>query len=292
MILTSVISGAAGGFFISYVFPAKYTSQSTVLMEQQRVPESLVPNLMSDDFSVRLQTSTQTVLSSSNLRTILDRPIDQIKKDRNETGMIERIQQDMTLEPLVNSFAETTKSMPTGVTVSYVDSDPTRAQQICGALTESLLSTYERDQAERIRETISFFQRQLDVAEAKLEELDRPALAQGTGKTRTNTASDEASKMLSRDYDSAQKNYADLRERITQAKYAEQLNLENMGEHLVIFSSANLPTVPDFPDRTLFFQVGIGSGLIFGIGIVLLQRRLARRDSRVAILNTGATVSS
>jgi uncharacterized protein involved in exopolysaccharide biosynthesis len=232
------------------------------------------------------------VLGSSNLRTMLDRPIDQIKKDGNETGMIERIQQNMALEPLVNSLAETTKSTPTGFTVSYVDSDATRAQQICGALTESLLSTYERDQAERIRETISFLQRQLDVAETRLKELDESALAQGKGKTRTNTASDEASKMFSRDYGSAQKNYADLRERITQAKDAEQLNLENMGEHLVISSSASLPTTPDFPDRTFFFLGGIASGLILGIGIVFLQLRRARIDSRVVILNTEAAGSS
>lgn len=65
VILTSAISGLLGGFLVSYAFPPRYTSQSLVLVEKQRVSEVMVPSLITDDFTQRLATLQQQVLAGN-----------------------------------------------------------------------------------------------------------------------------------------------------------------------------------------------------------------------------------
>src|SRR6266496_5329396 len=61
------------GFAVSYAFPARYTSQSTVLVEGQKVPESMVQSLVSGDLAARVSTVKQQVLSQSRLQPVVER---------------------------------------------------------------------------------------------------------------------------------------------------------------------------------------------------------------------------
>jgi uncharacterized protein involved in exopolysaccharide biosynthesis len=56
VVLTLALSAALGGFLVSYVFPPKYTSQSTVLVEGQKVPDTYVQPVITSDFTQRIQT--------------------------------------------------------------------------------------------------------------------------------------------------------------------------------------------------------------------------------------------
>src|SRR5437667_10116870 len=61
------------GFLISYAFPAKYTSQSTILVEMQQVPEGYVKPVVTEDITQRIATMQQQVLSRNQLQPMIER---------------------------------------------------------------------------------------------------------------------------------------------------------------------------------------------------------------------------
>ena len=64
VILIPAAACPAGGFHgLLHAFPPKYTSQSTVLVEGQKVPDSYVAPVITSDFTQRVQTLSQEVLS-------------------------------------------------------------------------------------------------------------------------------------------------------------------------------------------------------------------------------------
>ena len=142
MILTLVLSGTLGGFLVSYVFPAKYTSESTVLVEGQKVPDTYVQPIITSDFTQRIQTLSQQVLSPSRLRPLIQ-SLNLVKPDE-EGRLIEDIQQNMRVEPVITSMSAAAAQAGTsdakketsatdepvpGFNVEYTDSNAARAQK-------------------------------------------------------------------------------------------------------------------------------------------------------------------
>ncbi len=52
---------------------AKYTSQSTILVEAQKVPENMVQPVVSEDLGARMATLQQQVMSQTNLQPMVER---------------------------------------------------------------------------------------------------------------------------------------------------------------------------------------------------------------------------
>ena len=72
VVVFTLLSGLAG-FLASYAFPTKYTSQSLILVEGQKVPESMVQPVVSEDLTARVATLQQQVLSESRLEPVVQR---------------------------------------------------------------------------------------------------------------------------------------------------------------------------------------------------------------------------
>ena len=293
LILTLALSGALGGFLISYVFPARYTSQSTVLVEGQKIPDEYVHPLITGDFTQRIQTVSQEVVSPSKLRGMIEGPthgyppIPPLVKPEEEDKLISHIQQNMTIEPVFPSFSEAPKASPTGFTVTYVDSDPARAQQICAALTEAIVNENLKSRAEVAQSTVEFLGRQLDDAkkvlddqDAKLADFKKKQMGQLPTDSRTAMSPiiEEQYKLLTRDNNTNEASYKDLLGKFRSAQLSEQLENQQMGEQMNILATANLPESPDFPNRTLFALGGLGLGLILGIGRALWPSRKVKAE--------------
>src|SRR5579862_9557780 len=63
VILIPALLAPLAGFLISYAFTAKYTSQSLILVEGQKVPETMVQPVVSQDLTARMATLQQQVES-------------------------------------------------------------------------------------------------------------------------------------------------------------------------------------------------------------------------------------
>jgi uncharacterized protein involved in exopolysaccharide biosynthesis len=182
VILIPALLAPLAGFAVSYFFPAKYTSQSTVLVDPQKVPDTYVQPVITSDFTDRIQTLSQQVLSPSRLRPVIESLA--LAKPDEENKLIEDIQHNMSVEPVITSMSAaglsaTKKKKPSatdepvpGFNVNYTDSSAARAQKICNAMTSLIVEENLRSRAEVAQGTTDFLSRQVDDAKRALDEQD------------------------------------------------------------------------------------------------------------------------
>jgi polysaccharide chain length determinant protein (PEP-CTERM system associated) len=75
-------------------------------------------------------------------------------------------------------------------------------------------------------------------------------------------------KELTRDYDTATKNYDSLLAKKNQSAMATELEHQQQGEQFRVMDDANLPDAPTFPNRTRFALGGLAAGIALGIMVV------------------------
>lgn len=80
---------------------------------------------------------------------------------------------------------------------------------------------------------------------------------------------EEKYKLLTRDYDTAQKFYADLLAKKSTSEMATDMERRQQGEQMRLLNPASLPDAPSFPNRLLFAGGGLGAGLVLGLGLAL-----------------------
>ena len=105
VILIPALLAPIAGFGVSYLFPPKYSSQSTVLVVGQKVPDNYVTPVVTADFSQRVQTLSQQVLSSSKLRPMVEGVAlanPGLIKPGEESKLVEWIQTpNISVEPMI-----------------------------------------------------------------------------------------------------------------------------------------------------------------------------------------------
>jgi len=192
VILIPALIAPLAGFGVSYGFSPKYTSQSTVLVEGQKVPENYVMPVITSDFTQRVQTLSQEVVSTSRLRKMIQDNPGIVNADEQDK-LIAAIQQNMQVEPVITSMSaaanqagisgakkkkpQVTDEPVPGFNVSYTDSDPARAQKICNAMTSLIVTENLNERGEIAKSTTDFLNRQLDDAKRALDDQDK-ALAE------------------------------------------------------------------------------------------------------------------
>jgi uncharacterized protein involved in exopolysaccharide biosynthesis len=183
VILIPALLAPLAGFLVSYVFPPQYTSKSLVLVEGQRVPDNYVKPVITSDFTQRLATLQQQVLSGNRLRPMVERL--GITKPEEQSKLISGIQSSMTVQPVITAISAgqagnaakkakasaNSEPLP-GFYVAYTDSTPNRAQQICNEMTSLILEENLRTRAEVAQGTTDFLTRQLEDAKRDLDQQD------------------------------------------------------------------------------------------------------------------------
>jgi uncharacterized protein involved in exopolysaccharide biosynthesis len=300
VMLTCTLSGTLGGFLISYVFPAKYVSQSTVLVEGQKVPDTYVQPVITSDFTQRIQTLSQEALAPSRLRPIVH-SLAVVKPDK-QRKLIETIQNNLMIEPVITSMSAAaaqadasavkkessaaSESPVPGFNVSYVDSDPVRAQKICNAMTSLIVDENLRSRAEVAQGTVEFLQRQVEKAKSHLVDLDSKLLAIGKNRSSRSPEAEAPYKVLALEYEAAELFYKERLVKQNSAELGLDMESQQMGEQMHILASAGLPEAPDFPNRPLLALWGLGAGILLGIARLLgpITRRLFQGVPSIAAI--------
>src|SRR2546430_4400112 len=103
VILIPALLAPLAGWLISYTFTPKYTSQALVLVEGQKVPESMVQPVVTEDLAARIATLREQVLAQSRLQPMLER-VTGMKSGQNMDEMIDYIRLNMSVEPVVTDL--------------------------------------------------------------------------------------------------------------------------------------------------------------------------------------------
>src|SRR5437016_9063644 len=99
LILIPALLAPVAGFLISYAFSPKYTSQSLVLVEEQKVRQRYVKSVVTEDLTQRIATLQQQVLSRNRLQPMIDR-LGLAKGGKNLDDVIDDIRQNVAIEPV------------------------------------------------------------------------------------------------------------------------------------------------------------------------------------------------
>lgn len=180
VILIPVLLAPLAGYMVSYVFSPKYTSQSQILVEGQKVPENMVQPVVSQDLVARVATLREQVLSQTRLQPVVER-VYPGKNSQEVSAMIENIRQNLTVEPVVTDLSQVSgakkrpgmqgSSVP-GFLVNYTAANPREAQQICNEITSMLEEENYKFLQAAASGTSDVLNKGIDDAKRHLDDLD------------------------------------------------------------------------------------------------------------------------
>ncbi len=160
---------------LSLLLKDRYTSQTLVLVEQQKVPDSFVRPVITEDLNARLSTMQEQILSRTRLQPIIERfglyAGEKIPMD----DKVERMRKAISVTP-VRSVVTATNGLP-GFSIAFTADDARLAQQVCGEIASMFMSENLRAREQTAQGTTEFLRAQLEEAKRKLDDQDRKLAA-------------------------------------------------------------------------------------------------------------------
>lgn len=152
----------------SYLVSPQYTSQTLVLVEQQKVPDTLVKPVIAEDISARLASMKEQILSRSRLQPIIDRFNLFAGDHMNMDDRIALMQKNIDIKPIQSEMA---RGLP-GFFISFKANEARTAQAVCEEITSMFVSENLRARADQTQGTTDFLKQQLDQAKRSLDDQD------------------------------------------------------------------------------------------------------------------------
>ncbi len=180
IILIPALLAPLVGYLVSFAFPPKYTAQSTVLIEGQKVPESMVQPVVLEDLTARVSTLTNQVLAESKLRPLVEK-LNPGKTPAQVGAKIDEIRANMAVEPVpsdllaIGSSSKAAKKGTSpfpGFNVKFTASNAREAQQICNELTDLLVREYANQINDAAAGTSEVLNRGIEDAKNNLDGMD------------------------------------------------------------------------------------------------------------------------
>jgi succinoglycan biosynthesis transport protein ExoP len=153
----------------SWFLPVSYTSESLILVEQQKVPDQyVVPNVTSN-LQYRLQSLTEQIVSRTRLQSMIDRLRLYPKSGStlNSSDPVEQMRKDIKFD-LVS--APDHPGDYTAFRLRYSAASPTLAQRVDGELASLFIAENDKAQRQLSENTTNFLETQLAGARANMAE--------------------------------------------------------------------------------------------------------------------------
>jgi polysaccharide chain length determinant protein (PEP-CTERM system associated) len=160
----------------SLLIPNRYTSQTLVLVEEQKVPDVFVKPVVTEELNQRLATMQEQILSRTRLQPLIER----FRIFPSEAGnvpmdeLVDRMRKLVSVTAVHADFGDTSgprKGLP-GFYISFTASDPHLAQQVCAEITSMFMEENLKAREQSAEGTTQFLSTQLDEAKRKMDEQD------------------------------------------------------------------------------------------------------------------------
>ena len=149
---------------VSWVLPSKYTSSTTILVEEPTMPESYVAPNVTENLQDRLQTITQQILSRTRLLTIVNRlSIYADAKNKSDDDKVDALRKDIAVEVVKDGRNEITSFR-----ISFSAGNPAVAQRVTGELTQLFIDENSKVREQQSQATTHFMEQQLEDARVAL----------------------------------------------------------------------------------------------------------------------------
>lgn len=171
VLLTASVTTLATVFVVLRL-PNRYTSEATIFVVQQQVPERYVVPTSSTDISQGLEAMTQEVLARARLLQIMDE-FGLYLKEKNRLApedLIEVMRRATSITPLENSSGRRDIN---AFKISFVADDPHLAQAVASRLTSLFIQANLKTREDQATTTTKFLREQLEAAKNKLTEQEQ-----------------------------------------------------------------------------------------------------------------------
>src|SRR5579864_689270 len=163
-----------GGVYLgSLLMPNQYTSQTLVLVEQQKVPDNFVKPVVTEELNERLATMQEQILSRTRLQPLIERfslfPSDIGKVPMED--LVDRMRKLISVTAVRADFGTRTGGLP-GFYIAFTARDPHVAQQVCSEITSMFMQENLLAREKTAQGTTDFLSSQLDDAKRNLDDQD------------------------------------------------------------------------------------------------------------------------
>ena len=158
------------GYGITFLVKPQYVSQTLVLVEQQKVPESYVKAVVTEDLSGRLASMKEQITSRSRLQPIIERFNLFAGGGLSMDDRIDLTRKNIGITPIQSEIARS-NGLP-GFFISFKANDARTAQLVCGEIQSLFVNESISDREGIAAGTTDFLKGQLADAKAKLDEQD------------------------------------------------------------------------------------------------------------------------
>ena len=175
VVIIPLLIAPLAGFLVSFEFTPKYQSQATVQVVQQKVPSNFVEPVITQDFVQRVSSLSSDMVSPAKLLPVISGL--GLAKPGEEAKMMEDIRANLQVVPAITQMSQATAGLSgkkkagaaeqsvQSVNVIYGDSNSERAQKICQAMANLIVTENLKSRGQIATDTTNFLGRQ--VAEAK-----------------------------------------------------------------------------------------------------------------------------
>jgi polysaccharide chain length determinant protein (PEP-CTERM system associated) len=144
-----------------FALPKRYRSSTLILVESEKVPETFVPKVATQDKWDNLEALRPEILSRTRLEVVLDetRPYPEIS---SRTQAVELMRRRVILSRSGND----------GFTIEFIHSDPHMAQRVTDRIASLFIEESTKKRAQQVEGAVDFLVTQVNAARAELEGKD------------------------------------------------------------------------------------------------------------------------
>jgi polysaccharide chain length determinant protein (PEP-CTERM system associated) len=169
----TVIAGTLLAFAVTLALPKRFTSQTTVLVDQPTVSPELVKPVITEQTNQRLTSMQEQILSRSRLETIIAKfglyPSERRTLPLDEVVL--KLRSAIETTPLEQMQGSPSRQFP-GFHINVTFADPQTAQRICSEVTTMFLQESAKYVETQGTLTTEFLDQQLEESKQKLDEQD------------------------------------------------------------------------------------------------------------------------
>jgi len=172
---------------IAYFLPAKYTSVALIMVEGQKVPDSVVKSVVQESLIARITAMQELVTSRSKLEPLIDKYA-MYRRDVAHgvavDDLVAQMRSAITVTPVSSVVAPTAgantkvivhqdaRDQIPGFTVGFTYDKPKIAQEVCSELVSGFVQADIVNRGKMAEETTNFLGNQLQEAKRKLDDQD------------------------------------------------------------------------------------------------------------------------
>lgn len=163
---------------VAMLLPPVYRSMSTILIEEQEIPQDLVRTTITSYADQRIQVISQQVMTRANLMQIIEKYdlYSSLRRTHTTEEVLERMRKDIKLDLVTSDVTDRRGGGRTTATIAFTlsfdSASPEKAQKVANELTSLYLNENLQIRRQKAEETSSFLALEADRLKEHIGEIE------------------------------------------------------------------------------------------------------------------------